>query len=141
MISHSIVQSSSPRFQNLSNNAHLGNLTEQITFTPSIPRITYSSLTRNYTCRTGNIVEAAASFKVDTSQNANTYIDASCLPWFGKTKGVGFGVWHDESADFGGVLHWSNNNNVWFMSGATHTSLANSVGHTVYIALTYQLIT
>lgn len=117
------------------------NLFDKTTFTPSIPRITYNELNRNDAVRAGNIVTLSARLKVLTSEASNTYIDGVSIPRFGKTLGVGFGVWHDESADIGGALHWSNNNNIWFMKGdGTHTSMSERVGHYIYITLNYYLL-
>ena len=117
------------------------NLFDKATFTPSIPRITYNDLSRNNAVRSGNNVTLSAKLKVLTSESSNTYIDGGSIPRFGKTLGVGFGVWHDESADYGGVLHWANNNNIWFVKGdGTHTSMSGRTEHYIYIALNYYLL-
>ena len=121
-------------------NDHIANITESITWTPTINGITYTDLTDNYAVRTGNLVIARCYFKVSTATTSNAYIDQSSIPSFNKTKKFGHGTWLDNSSDNAGIIAAPANNNAWFWgSNGQHMNLSGYTNRYIYISYAYVL--
>lgn len=113
---------------------------QSTSWTPTLARDTISELTSAYASREGNIVQCTAKFKVTAHSGGNSYIDASCLPNFGKTIVYTWGVWNSETVDNSGILHGSNNGNVWFVKGYEHFALGTAYANNyIWLSLTYRL--
>lgn len=119
-------------------NRNVANLTETGSWTPSIPRATFTVLNGKY-YRVGNLVHLHAAINVTASQTSNAYIDYSSIPAFGKTRSYATGSWMDNSSDKCGQIVSSGNLNCWFSyQGATHP-LTDHVGHNIIISIIYSL--
>lgn len=119
---------------------HIANITESITWTPTINGITYTELTDNYVVRTGNLVIARCYFKVSTATTNSAYIDQASIPSFNKTKKFGHGTWLDNSSDNAGIIAAPANNNAWFWgSNGQHMNLSGYTNRYIYISYAYVL--
>lgn len=108
-------------------------------WTPVLGRDTISELYDSYAVRSGNIVQCRCRFKLAAHNGGMSYLDASCLPVFGKVPHFSFGNWDGETNDKSGGMHGSNNNNIWFEEAGAHISFGNYVGQTIWLGFTYTL--
>ena len=112
---------------------------EVTTWTPNLPRSTYSDLSGNNVYRCGDYVICKAHFKITTSNNLNDYIDASSYPDFGRNITFALGQWYDNSNDSGGIFGAGDNNNTWFTYNGSNINLSSRVNHFIYVNIIYCL--